>query len=53
MFAASFGLTAIVAVGYGYLGIIGIFLVAIPAIIVGTRKISKFRKEHPDAEVNQ
>lgn len=43
MFAASFGLTAIVAVGYGYLGIIGIFLVALPALIVGTKKIRAFR----------
>jgi uncharacterized membrane protein YkvI len=44
MFAASFGLTAIVAVGYNYLGIIGIFLVAIPAIIVGTKKIRAFKE---------
>ena len=36
MFAASFGLTAIVAVGYGYLGVIGIFLVAIPTLILFT-----------------
>lgn len=46
MFAASFGLTAIVAVGYGYLGIIGIFLVAIPALIFGTKKIKNFRESH-------
>lgn len=46
MFAASFGLTAIVAVGYGYLGIIGIFLVAIPALIFGTKKIKSFREAH-------
>ena len=46
MFAASFGLTAIVAVGYGYLGIIGIFLVAIPALIFGTKKIKNFREAH-------
>lgn len=44
MFAASFGLTAIVAVGYGYLGVIGIFLVAIPTLIVGTKKVKKYRK---------
>ncbi len=43
MFAASFGLTAIVAVGYSYLGVIGIFLVALPAIIVGIKKIRAFR----------
>lgn len=43
MFAASFGLTAIVAVGYNYLGVIGIFLVAIPAIIAGTKKIKAFK----------
>ena len=46
MFADSFGLTAIVAVGYGYLGIIGIFLVAIPALIFGTKKIKNFRESH-------
>lgn len=46
MFAASFGLTAIVAVGYGYLGIIGIFLVALPALIFGTKKIKNFREAH-------
>lgn len=46
MFAASFGLTAIVAVRYGYLGIIGIFLVAIPALIFGTKKIKNFRESH-------
>lgn len=46
MFAASFGLTAIVAVGYGYLGVIGIFLVAIPALIFGTKKIKNFREAH-------
>ncbi len=45
MFAASFGLTAIVAVGYGYLGIIGIFLVAIPVLVVGTKKISDNKKK--------
>ncbi len=46
MFAATFGLTAIVAVGYNYLGIVGIFLVAIPCLIAGTKKIRSFRAEN-------
>ncbi|MDY3051961.1 MAG: hypothetical protein SOR89_02090 [Ndongobacter sp.] len=46
MGAASFGLTAIVAVGYSYLGVIGIFLVAIPCLIVGSMKIRKYREMH-------
>ena len=45
MFAASFGLTAIVAVGYGYLGVIGIFLVAIPTLIVGTKKVKEEKRK--------
>lgn len=50
MGAATFGLTAIVAVGYGYLGIIGIFLVALPCLFAGTVKIRKFRAEHKSEE---
>lgn len=44
MFAATFGLTAIVAVGYNYLGVVGIFLALIPCIIVGTKKVKAFRE---------
>ncbi len=33
-----FGLTKIVVVGYGYVGIIGIFAVVIPCIVVGRIK---------------
>ncbi|ENK1242161.1 hypothetical protein AB2063_000262 [Clostridium botulinum] len=40
-----FGLTKIVVVGYGYVGIIGIFAVVIPCIIVGRIKNNKFKKE--------
>ena len=45
MGAATFGLTAIVAVGYNYLGIIGIFLVAIPCLTVGTMRIRKTKAD--------
>ncbi|EPY6471722.1 hypothetical protein ACWO4B_002382 [Clostridium sporogenes] len=40
-----FGLTKIVVVGYGYVGIIGIFAVVIPCIVVGRIKNNKFKKE--------
>lgn len=40
-----FGLTKIVSIGYGYVGIIGIFAVVIPCIVVGRIKNSRFKKE--------
>ncbi|GAA0063697.1 YkvI family membrane protein [Clostridium sp. CTA-1] len=40
-----FGLTKIVVVGYGYVGIIGIFAVVIPCIVVGRIKNNRFKKE--------
>ncbi|MDS1005003.1 hypothetical protein P9J83_16075 [Clostridium sporogenes] len=40
-----FGLTKIVVVGYGYVGVIGIFAVVIPCIIVGRIKNKRFKKE--------
>lgn len=40
-----FGLTKIVVVGYGYVGIIGIFAVVIPCIVVGRMKNNRFKKE--------
>ncbi|MBA4509548.1 hypothetical protein H1057_16080 [Clostridium sporogenes] len=40
-----FGLTKIVVVGYGYVGIIGIFTVVIPCIVVGRIKNNRFKKE--------
>ncbi|MCR1934073.1 hypothetical protein ACQX0N_02605 [Clostridium tepidum] len=40
-----FGLTKIVVVGYGYVGVIGIFAVVIPCIVVGKIKNNKFKKE--------
>lgn len=39
-----FGLTKIVQVGYGYLGVVGIFAVIIPCIVVGRIKNQKFKK---------
>lgn len=48
MGASTFGLTKIVAIGYGYLGIVGLFLVIIPYITVGHIKNQKFSKEHPE-----
>ncbi|BDB02016.1 hypothetical protein [Clostridium botulinum] len=40
-----FGLTKIVVIGYGYVGIIGIFAVVIPCIVAGRIKNNKFKKE--------
>jgi uncharacterized membrane protein YkvI len=40
-----FGLTAIVQIGYGYTGILGIFVVIIPVLTVGHMKNKKFKKE--------
>ncbi len=41
-----FGLDKIVAVGYGYVGIIGIFTVLIPCIVVGRIKNMNFAKNN-------
>ncbi|GAA0222794.1 YkvI family membrane protein [Metaclostridioides mangenotii] len=41
-----FGLTAIVQIGYGYTGILGIFVVIIPVLTVGHMKNKKFKNEH-------
>lgn len=40
-----FGLTKIVSIGYGYVGIIGIFTVIIPCIFGGRIKNAKFKKQ--------
>lgn len=40
-----FGLTKIVSIGYGYVGIIGIFAVIIPCIFGGRIKNSKFKNQ--------
>ncbi|EJO5346731.1 hypothetical protein NRP93_000786 [Clostridium botulinum] len=40
-----FGLTKIVVVGYGYVGVIGIFTVIIPCIVVGRIKNNRFKKQ--------
>ncbi len=40
-----FGLTKIVVIGYGYVGIIGIFAVVIPCIVVGRIKIINLKRE--------
>ncbi|MGB5822481.1 MAG: hypothetical protein WBH44_00260 [Proteocatella sp.] len=40
-----FGLTNIVKIGYGYLGVVGIFAVIIPCIVVGKIKNKKFKEE--------
>ncbi|MGO5075262.1 hypothetical protein ACTQ4K_15255 [Clostridium sporogenes] len=39
------GYQAFVVVGYGYVGVIGIFAVVIPCIVVGRIKNNKFKKE--------
>lgn len=41
-----FGLTAIVQIGYGYTGVLGIFVVIIPVLTVGHMKNKKFKKDH-------
>lgn len=41
-----FGLTAIVQIGYGYTGVLGIFVVIIPVLTVGHMKNKKFKKVH-------
>jgi uncharacterized membrane protein YkvI len=42
------GLTNIIKYGYGYCGYFGIFIIVIPAIIVGHIKNKKFLAEHPE-----
>ncbi|ACA55925.1 hypothetical protein ACLD43_15560 [Clostridium botulinum] len=46
-----FGLTKIVVIGYGYVGIIGIFVVVIPCIVVGRIKNNKFKKEQKENHI--
>ncbi|MDR2050946.1 MAG: hypothetical protein LBQ63_04150 [Deltaproteobacteria bacterium] len=43
-----FGLTALVRYGYGMCGYIGIFAVILPILIIGTVKINKHKKAHPE-----
>ena len=44
-----FGLTAIVQIGYGYTGVLGIFVVIIPVLTVGHMKNKKFKQDHQDS----
>lgn len=53
MGASLFGLTRIVAVGYGYLGAIAIFLIILPDLIVGRIKNKKYSLEHPEVVENE
>lgn len=39
-----FGLTKIVVIGYGYVGVIGIFAVVIPCIVAGRIKIINLKR---------
>ncbi|HDK7163680.1 TPA: hypothetical protein PTV74_001267 [Clostridium botulinum] len=48
-----FGLTKIVVIGYGYVGIIGIFAVVIPCIVVGRIKNNKFKKEKKENHISK
>ncbi|CBZ04010.1 membrane protein [Clostridium botulinum A2B3 87] len=48
-----FGLTKIVVIGYGYVGIIGIFAVVIPCIVVGRIKNNKFKKEQKENHITK
>jgi uncharacterized membrane protein YkvI len=45
-----FGLTKIVSVGYGYVGIIGIFAVIIPCIFGGRIKNSRYKKQQLESK---
>lgn len=45
-----FGLTKIVQIGYGYLGVVGIFAVIIPCIVVGRIKNVKFAKQNKNVD---
>ena len=47
---SSFGLIKILKVGYGYTGIIGVFLVLIPSLTIVAYNNRKWKKEHPDFE---
>lgn len=47
---SSFGIVKILKVGYGYTGIVGIFLVLIPSLTIVAYKNRQWKKEHPDAE---
>jgi brp/blh family beta-carotene 15,15'-monooxygenase len=42
------GLTKLVAVGYGWIGRVCIFLLVIPLAIIAPIKNAKFKKEHPE-----
>ena len=44
------GLTKLVAVGYGWLGRICIFLLVIPLAIIAPIKNAKFKREHPEID---
>lgn len=46
-----FGLTKIVVIGYGYVGVIGIFAVVIPCIVAGRIKNNKFKKEQKENHI--
>lgn len=43
------GLTKLIAVGYGWIGRVCVFLLVIPLAIVAPIKNAKFKKEHPEA----
>ncbi len=45
--ASTIGLTNIINYGFGYMGYVGIVLIWLPAVIVGTIKNRRFAKEHP------
>lgn len=44
------GLTKLIAIGYGWLGRICIFLLVIPLAVVAPIKNAKFKKEHPEVQ---
>ena len=44
------GLTKLIAVGYGWIGRVCVFLLVIPLAVVAPIKNAKFKKEHPEVE---
>lgn len=46
------GLIPLIAVGYGYLGYVGLFLVAIPAIIIGLKNSKKWAFDSENSSIN-
>ncbi|QAT49970.1 hypothetical protein EQM14_09415 [Caproiciproducens sp. NJN-50] len=47
---STFGLTPIINIGFNYMGVVGLFVVTLPALIAGHIKNKRFEEAHPDYE---